>query len=458
MARARFGASYWKLWAASGVSNVGDGVVATAFPLLAASLSRDPMLVGGVAMAASLPWLLFALVSGAVVDRLDRRTVLWATNLSRAAVIGGLGLAVWADVSTLPLVYAAAFVLGVGETLADSAAQTLLPSVVRPERLEAANGRLFAVEEVANVFVGPPLGGALFAVVAAAPFFADAASFLIAALLVLTVRGRFRPERQTRATAGFRGEIREGVRWLWDHRLLRTLALMLGTINLVVFAGMAVFVLYAQDVLGVTDVGYGFVLASAAVGSVIGSLLTTRITAALGPGRAILTVIGVLALTQLAIGLTSSTAVVVAAMAASGMCAVIWNVITVSLRQTIVPDRLLGRVNSVYRFLGWGSLPVGALVGGALATLFGIRAPFLAGSGVLLVMILLVWPVISTRTIERAKRRAARAAHDDPDPDPVEAGRPEAAAPTTPGEAPDHVISLVDPPPPLRSGEPARPS
>lgn len=402
---ASLGARYWRLWAASSISNVGDGVVAAAFPLLAASLTRDPVLVGGVATALSLPWLLFALFSGAVVDRLDRRTVLWATSALRGVIIGLLGVAVLAGAEHLALLYLAAFLLGIGETFTDSAAQTLIPAVVRPNQLEAANGRLFAAEETANVFLGPPLGGLLFAVAAALPFLVDAATFGVAAVLVLTLPGRYRPEPERgRRRRRLRREIRDGVRWLWGHHLLRTLALVLGTINLVVSAGMAVFVLYAQDVLGLGDVGYGAVLATAAVGSVVGSLAAPLVRRRLGAGGAVVSAVLLLAATQLAIGLTSSTAVVVAAFVLSGVASVTWNVITVSLRQAIVPDHLLGRVNSVYRFLGWGSLPLGALLGGLLAAGLGIRAPFLVGAVVLVAVTLMAWPTITSRAVERARR------------------------------------------------------
>ena len=195
MSPSRLGPEYRKLWTASTVSNLGDGVTEVAAPLLAATLTRDPVLVAGLAFAHRLPWLLFTLVSGALVDRLDRRRIMWTADAVRTAMIGLLGLAVYAGLANLPLLYAVFFVLGTAETLFDNASQAILPAVVDREKLEKANGRLFGAQLVANEFAGPPLGGILFAAAAAAPFLLDAGTFAAAAALVLAMRGSFRPVR-----------------------------------------------------------------------------------------------------------------------------------------------------------------------------------------------------------------------------------------------------------------------
>jgi MFS family permease len=260
------------------VSNLGDGVTLVAGPLLAASLTRDPRLVAGLAVAQRLPWLLFSLVSGALVDRLERRRLMVRVDAARAVAVGLLGVAVLADVATLPLLYAVFFALGTAETLFDNAAVSILPAVVPREELARANGRLLGAQMVANELVAPPLGGLLFATAAAVPFLLDAGTFAAAAVLVAAMSGRFRVERPEGAVpTTLRGEIAEGVRWLARHRLLRILAVAIALMNLTLSATLSISVLYAQDRIGLGSVGYGLLLSSVAVGGISASLLAERV-------------------------------------------------------------------------------------------------------------------------------------------------------------------------------------
>lgn len=208
--------NFWKLWAASTISNLGDGVTLVAGPLLAASLTRDPVLVAGVAFAQRLPWLLFSLISGALVDRLDRRRLMVAVDGFRTVLLGFLGLAVLMDFVSIPLLYVVFFLMGTAETLFDTASVSILPAVVPRESLEKANGRLFGAQIVANEFAAPPLGGFLFAIAASVPFFFDAGSFAAAAVFVLVMRGKFQVERPEGApSTTLWTEISEGLGWLW---------------------------------------------------------------------------------------------------------------------------------------------------------------------------------------------------------------------------------------------------
>lgn len=386
--RAALGPSYWKLWAASITSNLGDGVTMAALPLLAVTLTSDARLIGGVAFAFALPWLLFALVAGALVDRLDRRRVMWVVDGVRAALVAVLAVTVATDTASIPLLYAVAFALGTAETLFDNAAQALLPAVVEPEALELANGRQYAGEVVANSFAGPPLGAFLFSVAAAAPFWLDSATFAIAAAFIFsirTLRPNAPPAPASSARRSLRADIAEGVRWLRGHRLLRTLALLLGTLNFASNLVWGTFVLFAIDELGLSEQGYGVLLAATAVGAVLGGLAAARIVAWLGQARALTVAVGWMAVSSLLVGLASEPFSVAALLAVNGVAVVVWNVITVSLRQAIVPAHLLGRVNSVYRTIGWGSIPLGALAGGFLARATNLRVPWFAAAGCALV-------------------------------------------------------------------------
>ena len=377
-----------------------------ALPLLAATITRDPALVAAVSLAGRLPWLVLSLVSGALVDRVDRRWMMGTVDVVRAVVMVTLAVTVAADVASIAVLCVVAFALGTGETLFDNAAQAIMPSIVRRDQLELANSRLYAAQVVSLEFVGPPLGALLFAVAASLPFVVDGVSFAIAAALALTLAGCYRPVRATGPPTRMRTEIVEGLRWLWAHRLLRTLGLMLGVWNLLTTAIFSVFVLLALETLGLSKVGYGLIFTGAAVGSLLGTVVATRVIARLGPATALLGAVFTSAISYLVIALTSSAVLVGMMFAVGGLTSVLWNVITVSLRQSIIPDALLGRVNSVYRFLGWGTMPIGAAVGGALAKGFGLRAPFYVSAGVLAVMGVAALPVVNRRTIEAARAQS----------------------------------------------------
>lgn len=405
------GPRYWRLWSASAVSNLGDGLDSAALPLLAALLTRDPLLFAGVAVANKLPWLLFALQAGAIADRVDRKRLMGMVNIVRFAIMALLAVAVIGGWATIWILYLVAFALGVGETLFDNAAQAFMPALVRRDQLETANGRLFAVEIVNNQFVGPPMGGLLFGIAAALPIMIDAGTYAVSAVLILTIPGAYAAKRASSATAvkaRMRTEITEGLRWLWGHRLLRALALMLGLLNGMGAAVFAIFALFALEILGLSEFGFGVLLTTFAVGSVVGSLAAGRITRRLGRATALYGSVIIFGVSLLVQGTTSSAIVVGAMAALSGVGTVVWNVITVSLRQAIIPDELLGRVNSVYRFLGWGAMPLGAVLGGVIASLYGLRAPFIvAGTAQLLALPLLA------RAVTRTAIEAARAAGDE---------------------------------------------
>jgi len=265
---------------ASACSNLGDGIALVAAPLLPAALTHDPALVAGLTFVQRLPWLLFGLLSGALADRLDRRRAMAAVGVGRAALIGTLGVAVLLGRANLPLLYAVFFLLGVGETLFDTTAATILPVVVPRGQLPRANARLSGATTIANYFVGKPVGGLLFAAAAALPFLLGAGGIAAAAALILALRGTFRAARRVGApSATLRAEIAEGIRWLWRHRLLRTLALALTLLNVTFVGWNAVLVLPALERLGVGQAGFGALLTAHAGGAVLGSLVAARVIA-----------------------------------------------------------------------------------------------------------------------------------------------------------------------------------
>ena len=407
--RAPLGAAFWRLWTSSALSNLADGVFKVVLPLVAIRFTKSPTMIAGLTFALTLPWLLFALPAGALADRLDRRRAMLGANTVRAALLLALTLAVAADAGSIWVLYAVALCIGVAETLYDTSAQSILPLIVPRERLSRANGRLHAAELTANQFVGPPLGGLLVPLGAAAAFASPAALWAVAVGVLLAVRGPFRVVRERRTT--MRADVAEGLRFLWRHRLLRTLAAMVGVSNLASNAVFSILVLYAvgpTSAMGLSDPGFGLLLTTTAAGSLLGSLTAERVERRLGRARSlVLTIVGC----TLMVGtpaLTADPLVVGAAFFAGGVAIAVWNVITVSLRQRVTPDRLLGRVNSGYRLVAWGTMPLGAAAGGLLAQALGLRAVF-AIMAVFTLAMLGGMTQVSDEAMDAAERDAERA-------------------------------------------------
>jgi MFS family permease len=373
--RVRLGPDYWRLWWANAISSTGDGAFVAALPLLAVTISRDPRLVAVVAAASYLPWMLLSLPAGALVDRYDRATLMWRAQAVQGAVVAAVAVLVVFRVAGIAVLGVAGLLLGSAEVIFSNAAQSVLPALVRPALLAKANGSQQVSLTVGESFLGPPAGSLLFAAAAALPFGVDAASFAgSAALLARLPRTGAAADG---AGSGIRARIAEGLRWLGQHRLLRVVAVLLGIFNFANQMGQAVLVLLATQVLHTGTRGYGLLLAATAVGSVVGGLMSPLVTGRLGiPASLIVAGAGDAAVFA-GLGLAPDPAVGALMLAGQGVAVTMWNVVTVSLRQRVVPAHLLGRVNSVYRMLGWGLMPLGALAGGFVAHAAGLRAPYI---------------------------------------------------------------------------------
>jgi MFS family permease len=409
----RPGRSFGTLLAAGALSNLGDGVTVAAAPLLAASLTRDPRAIGAVGAAWSLPWLLFALVSGAVADRADRRRLLVGADLVRTAGLVLLAVAVAGGRASVLLLVAVFFVTATAETVFDSAWQATLPMVVDRGDLPRANSWMQTVEFTGNGLVGPALGGVLFAAAAAAPFAVDAVSFAVSALLLATLPGRFRAAGPAPGPAGpsgsrptLRADIAEGVRWLLGHRVLRTICWLLAIENIVEMAGFAMLVLLAQDVLGLDARGYGLLVACLAVGGVLGGAVAARLHRRLGDQGSVVGSVLLMAAAWAVLAATARPVVAGAGVALYGLAAVWWNVVTISFRQAVVPERLQGRVNSAYRLVSWGTLSIGALAGGAVVARFGLRALYGAAAAIVLGLAVLAWRLLDPGSFAAARQAA----------------------------------------------------
>lgn len=437
--RVPLGSNYWKLWSASVVSNLGDGVAFIAYPWLASAVTRDPLLIALIAVLQRLPWLVFSLPAGVITDRVDRRKIMVSMNLFRAALTAVVALIVLWQTSALPapddvgggdvttnwIVYGtlvvSALLFGMAEVLYDNSAQTIIPSMVAPEGLERANGNLWSAEMVANSFVGPPLGSLLIALAFALPFVFDAGTFALSAVLLFTMTGSFMVERdraELEKKVDWWGEIKVGVTWLWRNPLLRVMAIVLGLLNALTMMVFATFVLFAQEVLEVNAFVFAVLGASAALGGVLGGLLSPTISERIGSGPSLTVTFVVGILTSLVIGLTSNWLVAFVGFTAFTFSATLWNVVTVSFRQTIIPDDLLGRVNSVYRFFAWGMMPIGLALGGLLVSAtealggsreLALRMPWLVAAAGLLLLFIYAGPKLTTEAIETARAKGIAA-------------------------------------------------
>lgn len=404
----RLGAQYHKLWVATAASTLGDGVYLSALPLLAARLTRDPLQVAVVDASSWLPWLLFGLLSGAMVDRQDRRQVMWQVDTSRFVVVAALAVAVVADWVSIPMLAIVGFLLGIGQTLFDSAAQSIIPALLSHDerKLERANSQMIGTQQVGERLAGPPLGGFLFSLANAMPFALDALSFLASSVLIVAVRGRFVAERAGAPTS-LRSDIAEGLRWLLGHRLFRTMAAMVSVTNLSLSASFAILVLYAQDELGLASVGFGLLLASRAVGGVLGSVAATRASRFFGVGTVFIGALLIAAGGLVVIGITSNPWVASGAMVVEGLVFAIFTVVSISLRQAVVPDALMGRVVAANRLAALGSIPLGSILGGVLGHTFGLRSPFLLGAAALAAAALLAMSEVNNRAVNAARLEAA---------------------------------------------------
>jgi MFS family permease len=440
--KVKLGAEYAKLWTASVISNLGDGIAIIAYPWLASAVTRDPVLIALIAVAQRLPWLVFTLPAGVITDRIDRRKIMVAMDAVRTVVTLGVAFAVVAGQEALPspediaggvdvatnaslyvVLLVASLLFGFAEVLRDNAAQTILPAIVEPAGLERANGRLWGAEMVANSFAGPPLGSFLIGILFALPFFVDAGTFAVAAGLVFLIAGDFRTNKERDAAekkVAWRSEIAEGFGWLWRHPLLKPMAIILGLMNALSSITFATIVLFSQEVLNVDSLAFALLMTGGAIGGVIGSVTAPRISKRLGSGTSLYITFAGGAATSLVIGLSTSWPLAWLMFVAGTFTAVLWNVITVSLRQTIIPDRLLGRVNSVYRFFAWGMMPIGLAVGGFLVAItesaggreLGLRMPWFVVAAAYVALFIYAAPKLTTAKIEAARSEgiAAKAA------------------------------------------------
>jgi MFS family permease len=384
----RLGRSFRWILAASLINNVGDGIVLAAGPLLVASETRDPFVVSMAALSASLPTLLFGVFGGAAADRFDRRRLVIVVDIVRAVVLVLLATTIVSGTVSIAVVLVTLFVLGTAETFADSASSTFLPNLVERDDLGLANSRMQGAFLLTNQLVAPPIGAFLFAVGMALPFATNAVCFALGALLVSRVVSSTRREPAGRSR--LRTELSEGFRWLLAHPPMRTLAVTIFAFNVTFGAAWSVFVLYANERLGLGPVGFGLLTTAVAVGGIVGIVSYGRLERRFSLGDIMRTGLIVETATHLSLAVTTSALVALGTLVVFGAHAFVWGTTSEVVRQRAVPDELLGRVTGVYRVAAFGGIVIGTPIGGLLARASGITAPFWFGfiGSALLVVVL----------------------------------------------------------------------
>lgn len=411
-APAKLGPSFRWLLASAIFSNLGDGIALAAGPLLVASQTGDPFLVAMAYFVQVTPPLLFSLWAGAAADRLNRRTIAIVLNVARAVVLGFLAATIVTGYVNIALVLGSLFLLSTAETFADIAEGSLLPRLVPREHLTTANARMSGAFLGVNQLIAPPIGAFLFVAGAAIPFAADAACFVLGALLISRLARDVGAHRRDDAPAGALAnpapqapgvlrDIAEGIRWLAAHPAMRTLVITIVAFNVTYGAAWSVLVLYVRDQLGMGEIGYGIITAAAAVGGIVGTVGYDALTRRFSLSDLMRAGLLIETATHLTLALTRSPIVALGVFFLFGAHAFVWGTTATTIRQRAVPDELYGRVSGVYRVGIFGGLVAGAPIGGFLAREYGITGPFWFGFIGSAILVALLW------------REFSHIAHDD---------------------------------------------
>ena len=400
------------LLTASTFSNLADGIAGFAYPWLFSLLTRDPLLISIVSVLVNLPRLIFVLYAGVIADKFNRQKILIFTRLGQVFLTSIFVVLIYLNLDNIPkevqfnepqfeskfliisAAYLLAFMFGLLEVTRDNAAQAFLPQIVSKDNLPKANGRLFGIEIVTNNFLGTPVGGFLIGLSLITPFIFDTLLMLVSVFFITGIKGKFERVENINKDQKTSEMIKEGVEWLKNNTLLKRLAIYTGIANFFGSMQFPIMILFAQELIGLNAIQYSFLAYGAAIGGLVGSQVANKINARLEESRTLLISVALFGIGMFAPYLTTNPFVVAGSFGLSSFGSVLWNVQAVSIRQALIPDNLLGRVNSVYRLLALGLNPIGAIFGGAIVKIldnsfsreFALRFPFLLGGIFMLIL------------------------------------------------------------------------
>ncbi|NND03399.1 MAG: MFS transporter, partial [Acidimicrobiia bacterium] len=394
---------------AATISGVGDGMLLVALPLLLASLDPSPFRIGLVEATLMLPWLVIAPFTGVLADRMSRRSLMIISDLFRAVMLVILALLVVADQHTFAVIAVIGFAVAAGETAFDAAAAGMLTSLVGKDvaGLEKANSVLSFANTGGNQLIGPLVGGLIFAVAMSAPFAFDAVTFALSSLLIWRIPRGTEPAATASSERSALSEIREAATWLFSKRALRALLILTMVANITVMAYWAPLVVVAQERMGVEPRFYGLFLSVLALGSLIGAALAKIVARRLGSRAGIAVGAAAFGLSVMIVGWSTNWVQGVVATAGIGVSVVVWSVLAISLRQSLIPDRMMGRTTSIFRAGTWGLMPVGAILGGVFAEFVGLWTPYVIFGGLMIITAGYVWLELGAAKVDDTRSEKA---------------------------------------------------
>jgi MFS family permease len=376
------GKAFNRLWSASLVSNLSDGVLLAAAPLLAITLTDNTVLISLLGAMVMLPWLLFAIPIGTLVDRLDRRYILAGTNLLRSAVVGALAFTIAADLVTIHFLILAAFIIGTCEVASDTTAQSLIPQILEEKHFEKANSRLQISETVVQGFIGAPLSGFLYALAIYIPFFFNSIGYIVSAILALSMPIHFlqdvRKEERKAEPKHFIADMKFGISYLYNHKLLRRLVLTTSLIGVCYSMATATIVLFMVRELDLPEPLFGLVLTIEGIGGLIGAVVAPHASKRFGRARVMTFGIFSSSLLILLQGFAPNIYLFVGLATFGAFTISQWNILLMSTYQSLIPNEIYGRIHGTRRTLVWGMMPIGSVIGGVLAAT-GLRTPLYVG-------------------------------------------------------------------------------
>ena len=408
----KLGPAFNRLFSASAISNLADGLLAVAAPLLAITLTKNPVLISMLSALVMLPWLLFAIPIGLIVDRVDKRLLITFTNSLRFVIAGLLALAIATDFVTIYWLFVAAFLIGISEVASDTASQSLIPVILEKKHFERANSRLNIAETVIQNFIGGPLSGFLYATAVVLPFVLNSAGFLIAAIFVFLIPAHLITESrdETKEPAekkSFIGDIKFGLKYLWNDPDLRGLVTITTSLGFFYSLSMSTMILFITEVLGLQAKFFGVLMAGAGSGAIIGALLAPRISKKFGRGKVLALAIFMSSVTVLFQAFSPNYWVFGVVGFVSSFFITNWNILLMSCYQVLIPKELYGRIHGARRTFVWGMMPLGAFLGGVIAQ-GGLRLPLLvSGSATTLISL------ASVRFINRIGEKTSQGDHSE---------------------------------------------
>ncbi|BAY73529.1 antibiotic efflux protein (plasmid) [Trichormus variabilis NIES-23] len=397
--------NFLALWLASTVSNLGDGLFKWGLPIIATKLTSSPGLVAGLTFALTLSWLLFAIPAGIIVDRIDRRQLMIRASWIRAMIVCISAVAVAMDYFALPVLYLSASLFGICETLVDTAAISIVPSVVPSKKLEWANTLIMSGQTVTNEFIGPLLAGTLTAISITLTLGSSCIAYLIAAISLIFIRGSFKSTRLKYGSVIT--DIFEGFQLFWHQKLLRTIALLAALMAGCWSAWSSILVVYiiTPGPVGLSEFGYGLLVTVLAIGGIIGSILVIPTQRILGRRKILLISFVTMSLMLVTPSVTTNTWIIAATMLLGGIGSTMWNILVYSLRQHLIPSAFLGRFTGVSKFITRGSLPLGSAIAGIIAEIANVRMVFIFSGVISILSVILFLKLITTEALDEAEKQ-----------------------------------------------------